>query len=303
MTRLPAHLALAALLSLAASWLLWKNLLKPIPPVPIGSSPARRPPPPPVVERVPGESNNAQILPSPLVLEGPFNEVIDQLRAAANLNIWVNYRAMAAGGIPRNTPVCLDVSGQELDVALESLLIQASTPDTRLNCTIRGRLVDIKAPTPPIERDSILAIYDVRPFVGRPSTHETAEARVLMNRIKTTIDPKSWDTDGNINFMGGQLVVSQNKKNQRAVASLLDQLYLRHQLEILGMRSAILLTCSLVSVTLAHLLLNLYRRKSRRSSLLCPHCGYDLRASPDICPECGQYSAHPIDQSHNAVTK
>jgi hypothetical protein len=57
----------------------------------------------------------------------------------------------------------------------------------------------------------------------------------------------------------------------------------RHRSWSIAHRNVVLLTVILPAARLFHAL----RVRARKARRRCPACGYDLRATPDRCPECG----------------
>src|SRR5258706_10805437 len=84
------------------------------------------------------------------------------------------------------------------------------------------------------------------------------------------------------------MIITQTPINIRDFEGLLYKMRMRRRLYAIALRAGILTGAALFVCLVAYFTTRRhFLARARRRAGLCAHCGYDVRASTDRCPECG----------------
>jgi hypothetical protein len=163
----------------------------------------------------------------------PLGQVLESLQGLCGDSFTINWKALEAAGISRETTVSVKLSNVPARRVLATILMNADAA-ANLGYTLDDGIVAISTRDDlNSARYQVVRVFDIgdllQPRTPIPSNYSHDDmVKELVDTIKTTVAPESWrDAGGQIGSLrelDGKLIINQTQDNQRAVATLLDLL-------------------------------------------------------------------------------
>src|SRR6185503_19872463 len=113
------------------------------------------------------------------------SDVIDFLRDVTGANIFVNWRALEAAGIDRNTPVTARLRDVKFSKALQTILSDVGGGTVKLGYTIDEGVITISTDED-LSKNVVTRVYDIRDLIIEVPDFNQAPTFNLSNQSNQT---------------------------------------------------------------------------------------------------------------------
>jgi hypothetical protein len=233
------------------------------------------------------------------------SDAIDFLLDVSGLTCQVDWKSLEAAGITRDTPCSINIINKTIG---ETLVLVLSSPTQSPQFTADGPTIQIWAKGAPWNPNSAQPRPDpnapdpIREFELKrrgnkplPAPPTPLAERIINGRRYTLILDRGalrlWSTPPDPAAIYQQAAPIGNETSPTGVKVIeFLGISIRHGASPFNTWAVALPFWFLITITAICPILWLrktLRLRRRRRRQQCIHCGYDLRASPDVCPECG----------------